>query len=1079
MPITRTQVRRSAVHAAVLAALAWMADAAIVTATAADTAGAGVAPAAEWERPEITQVNREPMKSTFFNFESRALALAGDKAASRWFLALDGTWRFAWSKNPESRPRDFYRPGFDTGAWNTIQVPGMMQAQGYGQPYFNNIDYPFPRNQPFIRHDMNEVGSYRRDFEVPADWDGRAVYLHVGAAGAAYYVWVNGQRVGYAEDSKLPSEFALTRFVKPGRNVIAIELYRFADGSYLEDQDFWRVSGIERSVYAYAEAPAHLKDYTATAELDRQAYKDGLFTLDTVFSPGARGRVTATVYDGDQAVFSAAAAVVAGKAPALRGSVRAARPWSAETPNLYRLLVEFHDAAGNLVSATARRIGFRTVELKDGEVRVNGRRIMIKGVNRHEHDPDTFHVMSMESMRRDVELMKQANVNAVRTSHYPNDPRWYDLADEYGLYIMDEANIESHEYMQAGDRAKATPGARERIQLGYDKRWELAHFERIARMVERDKNHPSVIFWSLGNEAGTGPNFENAARWIRRRDPGRLISYLGQGTLGEEHLPNDYVDIYAPMYDDLEKMVDYADDPRWRQPMIQCEYAHAMGNSLGNLEDYWQVMRAHRKLQGGFVWDWVDQAIRLKDASGRAYWAQGEDFGPNPRGDTSVVGDGVVQADRTPDPEYDELRQVYAPVAFAGDPLAGTLRVLNRHDFRGLDGIAFDWSVTRDGVEVGAGQLADVDAPAGGSAPLAPALPFIGDAAGGPTGGPAGDPGQGEYLLTLRARARAGAIKGVEAGQMIAFGQFVLRAARPAAAAASWVRPGVSGAAGGVIALRAADAVLALDTRSGLVSYRVGGRELLKGGSPNFWRALTDNDLGIGLDKSHAVWRGFSQMSSDAHSGQRRVRAVEPGPDGVRVRYAFGAGAVQWDTTYRMRPDGAVVVNARFVPLRDDLPDPLRVGLRFNVAPALDKLAWYGRGPHESYGDRFTGAAVGLYRASLATQYHPYVRPQESGNKTGVRWLALADAQGRGVRVTGATPLSVNALPFPYEDLYPRPRGSWHSADIVAHGDGSLLVDAIQTGVGGDTGWDANGRPHVKYRVPLAPLDYTFTIAPE
>jgi beta-galactosidase len=1051
MALPPAALRRVLLSSAILAALP------LITAAFAASPDAP----AEWEQPEVTQVNREPMKSTFFNFETRELALAGDKAASRYFLSLDGTWQFAHSASPEARPVDFYRPGFDARAWKTIQVPGMMQAQGYGQPYFNNIDYPFPRNAPLIRHDMNEVGSYRREFDLPAGWDGREVFLHIGAAGAAYYVWVNGERVGYAEDSKLPSEFKLSRYLKPGKNLIAIELYRFADGSYLEDQDFWRVSGIERSVYLYAENAAHLKDYAVSALLDKQHYRDGVFALDTVFAPQAEGQVVATVYDGDTAVLSAATAVSGGKAAPLTGSISKVKPWSAETPNLYRLVVEYRDTGGKLVSATARKIGFRTVEVKDGEVRVNGRRIMIKGVNRHEHDPHTFHVLSMESMRRDIELMKQANVNAVRTSHYPNDPRWYDLADEYGLYVLDEANIESHEYMQAGDAVKATPGAREKIQLGYDKRWETSHFERIARMVERDKNHPSVIVWSLGNEAGTGPNFEHAAKWIRQRDPGRLISYLGQGTLAEEHLPNDYVDLYAPMYDDLTKIIDYAENPKYKQPMIQCEYGHAMGNSLGNLEDYWRVMRAHKKLQGGFIWDWVDQAMLLKDKDGREYWAQGEDYGPNPRRDISVVADGVVQADRTPDPEYYELQKVYSPVVFEGDPRTGTLRVVNRHDFNDLSGFEFEWAVTRDGVAVGSGTLAGVNAPAQGSAPVALKLPAMAKAPGS------------EYLLTLRAKARAGSVKGVSAGQVLGFSQFVLQERTQAGAKpAHWVQPVKTMAAGALkgVELRAGGAVLAVDAATGLVDYRRDGKVMLKGGSPNFWRALTDNDLGTGLQKSHAVWQAFSN--------RRELRALDIGPDSVRVRYSFGAGAVHWETRYRMTQEGALEVDASFIPLREDLPDPLRVGLRFDVDASLDNIAWYGRGPQESYVDRQTGAAIGLYKGRLADQYHPYVRPQESGNKTEVRWMALSGANGTGLQISGSQLLSVNALPFPYEDLYPRPRGSWHSSDIVAHGDGSLLVDAVQTGVGGDTGWDARGRPHLKYRVALKPVKYGFVIAP-
>ena len=1016
---------------------------------------AQAAPApAEWERPEIVQLHREPMKTTFINYESRELALAGKPAASRYYRSLDGTWSFAYSKNPGLRPIGFERPGYDVSRWRSIQVPGMMQAQGYGQPFFNNIDYPFPADAPRIPHAMNEVGSYRRDVELPASWTGREVYLHIGAAGAAYYIWVNGRRVGYSEDSKLPSEFRLTEHVRPGKNVVAIEVYRFADGSYLEDQDFWRVSGIERSVYMYAEPKAHLRDYTVSATLDRQGYRDGLLNVATHFRGAPRGRVRATLFDGASAVLALEGEVGRDGAAPLQARIPQVKAWSAETPNLYRLLVEFLAPDGKLVSATARRIGFRTVEVAQGEVRVNGRRVMFKGVNRHEHDPHTFRVLSLESMRRDIELMKQANVNAVRTSHYPNDPRWYELTDEYGLYVLDEANIESHEYMQAGDRVKSQPGAREAIQLGYRPEWELAHMDRVRRMVERDRNHPSIVMWSLGNEAGTGPNFEKAARWIRQNDPERLISYLGHGTIGEEHLPNEYVDVYAPMYDDLEKMVDYAGDPRYRQPMIQCEYAHAMGNSLGNLEDYWQVIRGHRKLQGGFVWDWVDQAMLRKDAQGRAYWAQGEDFGPNPRKDISVVADGLVQADRRPDPEYYELQKVYSPVAFEGDPASGAVRVLNRYDFSDLSSLDFAWTLTRDGVPVAQGRLEGVAAPAQTAAALA--LPPAARQAAA----------DGESILSIRALARRASVPGVPEGHMLGFGQFVLRAAPPPPVR-QWIAPR-QGAQGPE--LHAGGAVLAVDRGTGMVSYRSGGRELLQGGTPNFWRGLTDNDLGTGMDSSHAVWRSFT--------GQRQVRAVEAGADAIRVEYRFGAGAVRWETTYRMAQDGAVQVAASFEPLRDDLPDPLRIGLRFDSHAALDQLSWYGRGPQESYADRQTGAAIGLYRSTLQAQAHPYVRPQETGNKTDVRWLSLSDRDGKGVQVSAARPLSMNALAFPYEDLYPRPRGSWHSSDIQAHGKGSLLVDALQMGVGGDTGWDATGRAHMKYRIPLQPLRYEFMLTP-
>ncbi|MET0320582.1 MAG: glycoside hydrolase family 2 TIM barrel-domain containing protein [Duganella sp.] len=1030
------------VQACVLALAGWSSSHA-VAAAAAPT---------EWQNPEVVAVNREPMKATFFNFESREQALAGDMAKSKYYLSLDGAWRFAYSKNPNDRPRDFYRNNYDTSGWKTIQVPGMIQAQGFGTPIFTNVDYPFPLDEPHIPDAVNEVGSYRRDFVVPADWDGRDVLLHVGAAGAAYYIWVNGEKVGYSEDSKLPSEFKLNQYLKPGKNNVSIEVYRWADASYLEDQDFWRLSGIERSVYLYAEPKAHLRDYTVTALLDKSTYTNGQFGLKAELAGApAAGEIAVTIFDGEQPVLARSARIDRQATVSVDGVIPTVKPWSAETPNLYRMLIEYKDGDGKLVSATSRRIGFRTVEVADGEVRVNGKRIMIKGANRHEHDPVTYRVMSLELMRKDVEMMKQANVNAVRTSHYPNDPRWYDLADEYGLYVMDEANIESHAYMQLGDHSKV-PGYREQVQLGYKPQWKAAHLDRVARMVQRDKNSPSVIFWSLGNEAGTGPNFENAAQWIRANDPTRLISYLGHGTIGETHLPNSYVDIYAPMYDDIEKMADYAADPRFVQPMIQCEYVHAMGNSMGNMEDYWQVIRANKKLQGGFIWDWVDQTVFATDDKGRRYWASGFDVNPKV-GDNSVVGDGVVRADRTPDPEYYEVQKVYSPLVFEGDPRSGKVTVVNRYDFRDTSDLDFDWVLTNDGNEVTRGALQVPAVAAGARREVAVQLPKL------RTRG-------GEQLVTLRARARTDSVKGVAAGTVVGWSQFVTVPVSEAAVAKA-IKPVRQG---DDIRLAAGKAGLRLDAKTGLVNYSFDGKTLLKGGTPNFWRGLTDNDEGAGVDKTHQVWKTFSE--------ERHVRSVTVDGSSVKVLYSFGAGAAHWETVYTLGADGVLKVAATFTPLRDDLPDPLRLGLRFDNDRSLDTVQWYGRGPQESYADRATGYAIGRYTGKVADQYHGYSHPQESGNKTDVRWLSLTDAQGAGVTVRGAAPLSVNALAFPYEDLYLRPRGEWKSSEIAPHGDGTLLVDLAQAGVGGDTGWNLTGRPHVKYRIKLQPASYSFTVAP-
>ena len=1001
---------------------------------------------AEWERPEVIRIGAEPMHATFDGYETVALAKRGDLAASRYRLSLDGPWRFHRSPTPEARPVGFERPDYDVSRWGTVAVPGILQAQGQGTPVFVGSGYPFPMDQPRIDHRLNEVGSYRREVTVPPHFAGRRMLLTVGAAGAAYYLWVNGRRIGYSEDSKLPAEFDVTAAMRPGRNTVAIELYRYADGSYLEDQDFWRVNGIERSVTLYAAPPTHLRDIDVRAGLTND-YRDGTLALSVALGGKAAAglRVRATVLDGRRALLVREGVTDAARQVRFDGTLPAVRAWSAETPELYTLLVELLDARGRVIEATTRRIGFRTVAIAQGEVQVNGRRITIRGVNRHEHDPRTFRIVSDATLRRDLELMKAANINALRLSHYPNDPRIYDLADQVGLYLMDEANIESHGYLSKAQQS----GDFEGTLLGYKPEWKAAHLDRVERMVERDKNHPSIIFWSLGNETGIGTSFEAAAHWVKARDATRLVSFLGHSMSGWRHPTNPYVDIFAPMYDDIEKLVDYAERGEYPQPLILCEYAHAMGNSLGNFQDYWDVIRRYPKLQGGFVWDWVDQTILRKDAAGRDYWAQGRDFVAD--GDDSPVGDGVIGADRTPDPEYHELAKVYAPIAF--ERVGAGYGVVNRHDHIDLSRFTLDYSVLEDGREVARGALRMPAVAAGARAPLALPLPPARDAAA-------------ERMLVLRARTTGGAIPLVAAGHVVGYDQFALSPPRPLPALAATATP-VDG--GDALRLTAGDGVLEVDKATGLIRrYARGGATLLSGGAPDFWRAPTDNDIGTGMTKSHKMWQVFSQ--------QRRVDAIGIDGNAIVVTHDMGVGSVKVTTRWTMDAGGTARATLRFVPLRDDLPDPPRIGLQFAMPATLDRIRWYGRGPWENYADRKTAALVATYAGLLADQYHAYPRPQESGTRQDVRWIELTGATGTGLRVAGDRPLAVNALPFPYADLMEKPPGQAHSSDIRPHGDGTLLVDVLQGGVGGDTGWSSDGRPHLRYRVPLQPVEWTITL---
>ena len=1018
----------------------------------------------DWENPAVFAQGTLPASSTGFPYESRARALEGDPQGSNRYLSLDGTWKFAFSPSADALPEGFERPGFDVSGWSDIAVPADWQAEGFGQARYNNWIYPFPANRPLIPHETNPVGSYRRDFTLPQSWSGdEQVILHIGAAGSAYYVWVNGQKMGYAQDSKLPSEFDVTFALKPGSNTIAIQVFRWSDGSYLEDQDFWRVSGIERSVYLKAVPTRRVRDVFAHAGLDA-AYRTGELAVDLALTPGAAARARITLLDGEQTVMTREVKLAktdVEQRVTLTGEVPDVRRWSAETPNLYTLLVELYDGRGALLQATPTRIGFRTVEVRNGQVVVNGKPITIKGVNRHEHDPETFHVISRASMERDVELMKANNVNAIRAAHYPNDPYIYELADRYGLYVMDEANIESHQYMDYGNRH---PEERAKYQIGFDPAWKAAHLARVSNMVERDKNHPSVLFWSLGNEAGIGPTFEEAAKATRERDPSRLISYLGWGPLPfGDHRPNWYADIYAPMYDPAAKMADYATNWSYGQPMIQCEYAHMMGNSGGNLTEYWDTIHAHPEtLQGGFIWDWVDQSMFGTAEDGTRYWADGSEYGPNPGGDIEF-GDGIIQSDRTPNPALYELRKVYAPVAFSDIDLSGgTLRVHNRQDFADLSGYRFTWTLQENGVDVATGDLTAPDVAARASGTMALDLgtyPRKADA---------------EYFVTVEAKAGEGQIPLVEAGQVMAFEQFALDSAVPSLPQEAAGAVSLSDEGGEVI-LSAAGSSLAISRKTGLIrSFDAKGKALATGGEPYFWRALTDSNVGTRTGDQLAVWKTLSETRSVSDL------RIEPAKDGARevaVTFTLGEGQATFTNRYRMSGDGSVRLAAHFEPVAKDLPPPFRIGVKFALPEELDTVEWYGRGPHESYIDRKSSASIGLWRGALADQDHDYIRPQETGNKTDVRWMTLSGA-GRALRVAGDRPLMMNALAFPYSDLYRRAPGTWKSSDIRPHDHGTLLVDVAQWGLGGDTQWSEEGKPLPRYRPKVEPTTFTIRLSP-
>ena len=1009
----------------------------------------------DWENPALPHAGTWAPRAQFVPFPDAAAALRLRPEQSPRYLSLNGPWKFRWSARPDDRPLDFWKPKADVSAWREIPVPSDWMFEGYDDAIYVNSPYEYAVNPrpPFVPHDHNPVGSYRRTFTVPAEWDGMKVFLHFGGVKSFFYVWVNGHKLGFSKDSKTPAAFDITPYLKAGENVLAAEVYRWSDGSYLECQDFWRLAGIERDVYLTAAPQTFIDDFKVLAGLD-EAYRNGRLRVEVqVGTPGAGSpapAVLVTVYD------AAGKKVLADRAKAgeakgsrlafgLDGTIADVRRWSAETPDLYRLSIELKDAQGRTAEAVASKIGFRTSEIKDGRLLVNGVPVLLKGVNRHEHDPLTGHVISEESMRQDIELMKRSNINAVRTCHYPNDPLWYELCDEYGLYLVDEANIESHG-MGYGPES-----------LAKDPAWETAHLDRIERMYERDKNHPSIIIWSLGNEAGDGVNFEKAYAWLKKADPARPVQY-------ERAELRPHTDIYCPMYDSIEAIVKYASTKQAR-PLIQCEYAHSMGNSTGNLQDYWDAIESHDQLQGGFIWDWVDQGFAAKTSKGEPFWTFGGDYGPaDVPSDQNFCCNGLVAPDRTPHPALFEVRKVYQYAKLrAVDLAAGRIEVRNRYVFVNLDRFDLAWELAASGKVMASGTVhCPAVAPGAGATVRLPLPRFQ------------AQPGV-EYFLNVSLKSRE-AWAGVPKGHVVASEQFPL-AAPPAPEGQAEQGQSAPTIDDGPRFVRVAgrDFAVRFDRLTGgLDSFSVDGRELVAAGiEPNYWRAPTDNDFGNQMPRRLSVWRSASLY--------RDLRAIEvresgPGQATVTVVYSLAGGQATQTLEYAIGGDGRIVLTSR-LKLRDQakLPEMPRIGVKMAVPAAFDRIQWFGRGPFESYWDRKTAAFVGLYDMTAAEPC-PYVAPQEYGNRSDTRWLAVRDADGRGLLIAGDPVLGFSAHPFWPEDLTLPSRGAKHPPEIQRRDFVCLTLDHAQMGVGGDDSWGA--RIHPQYTLPAKDMVFTVTFRP-
>jgi len=990
----------------------------------------------DWENPRLLQRNREPARATLIPYTDEATALAGEPGASPNYKLLNGCWQFYYAPSPEALPEDFKGVEYDPACWETTPVPSNWQMQGYGIPVYTNVAYLYPVDPPRVPRD-NPVGVYRRTFDLPAEWGDKQVFLNFEGVNSGFYVYLNGRQVGYSQGAHLPSEFNITPFLQLRENTLVAQVFQWTDGSYLEDQDFWRLSGLFRDVYLTARPRVYLRDISFTTTFDEE-YRDAVLELqvnvNNLDTEESVYRVRARLLDaaGQEAVkldpctvdIEAGAEAMS----AAQGTVSAPRQWSAEDPYLYTLLVSLFDPDGKLLEVVKVNTGFRQVEIRDGQFWVNGRSIKLKGVNRHDSHPDLGHAVSLESMVEDVVLMKQHNVNTVRTSHYPNDPRFLDLCDEYGLYVIDETDLETHGMHAAGDLNA----------LSNDPAWEEAYLDRAARMVERDKNHPSVIMWSLGNESGYGQNHVAMARWIHENDPTRPVHYEGATGWGnpEHRVDDSVIDVYSTMYPTVERLLlegKKTDDPR---PFFMCEYAHAMGNGPGNLREYWEAIYDHPRLIGGCVWEWVDHGIRQTTETGEKWFAYGGDFGDKPN-DGNFCIDGLCYPDRRPHTGLIEYKKVIEPVRVEAVDLAtGKVRIHNLYAFISLACLHGRWSVARDGEEIlWQGELPALDIPAGESREVT--LPFT---------LPEPLPGA-EYLLNLTFTLAEDA-SWAPAGFEVAWAQFELpvKAEAKMVSLKSMSELTVRESAEKIV-IDGEEIHLAFDRRQGTLSrWEYQGMPLLLAGPRlNVWRAPTDNDVHLakewraaGLDRLvHRIDRVevIRQLSQAVEVEIEAVLAGYSLPPAFRVIYRY--------TVYG---SGDVIIRTRVIPA-GKLPNLPRVGLQMRLPGELDQFAWYGRGPHESYIDKRQSARVGVYAGSVAEQYEPYIFPQENGNKSDVRWAAVTDGRGMGLLAAGQPLINVSVHHLTPEDF----TAAKHTFDLCPRDETILHLDHRHGGLGSNS----------------------------
>lgn len=1027
----------------------------------------------DWENPLITGINKLPARATSVSFPNEQLPLTADRKASPRYKSLNGMWKFHFAPIIEQSPEDFYLPAFDASTWRNIPVPANWELHGYGQAIYTNVTYPFvPVDPPNIPQDDSPVGSYRTSFDIPTDWSGNDVILHFGGVSSAFYVWINGKKVGYSQGSRLPAEFDITPYLQTGENALAVKVFRWSDGSYLEDQDHWRLSGIHRDVYLEAVPKTHIYDFFVRTDLDEN-YEDATISIRPKINIGEQTdikhwSVEAQLFDShnnpvlDAPMKRGVHEIVNEWYPQrntvkfglLEAKVKNPDKWSAEFPNLYTLVISLKDDKGLIVESRSAKVGFRKIEVVDGELFVNGKTVLLYGVNRHDHCQHGGKVVSDEVMLKDALLMKQLNINAVRTSHYPNNPYWYELCDKYGIYVIDEANLETH-----GITGKPSNNSQ----------WSHSFLERGIRMVERDKNHPSIIFWSLGNESGMGPNHAAMGAWIKDYDPTRLIHYEGaQNDSWDQPLMPDpvYVDVKSRMYSDLDYMIRLANDPNDTRPVLYCEYAHAMGNSLGDFSSFWEAIKANKRFIGAFIWDWTDGALVAKNKDGKEFWAYGGDFGEEIHSG-NFNNNGVISPDQTLKPAALEAKKVHQPVEIVSSDLEkGIFDVVNRHHFANLQQYDIRWKLEEDGkiLQQGTTPALDLNPLERGIIEIDYKQPKLKAGA--------------RYYLTISFALKENQ-SWAKAGHVTSWEQFEL----PFYKERTWLDATDFAnvtliESGKDVVVNTKHAIVTFDKQSGtLVSIKNKGKELLRAAlRPNFWRPPTDNDYGYQMENVQAFWNDATAESSLL---QFKVKNINE--EMVKVSTVFELPAVEGNSQksiikldYTIYGNSDIAVQSTLEPM-GSLPDLPRFGVQLQLNEEYDRMQWLGRGPHESYSDRFTSAAHGIYSKSVKNDFFHYVRPQESNNYLGVYWSSFTDKKGQGLEIIGYEPLSISAWPYSIEDLSHR-RG--HIADLPVRDIITLNIDLAQQGVGGDDSWSSNAMPHEPFRLKSQKYSYSFVIRP-